>query len=397
MFTSSYAPDNLLDGIPPSPKPIYSCRSAEQIHISDTTLRDGEQTPGVVFSTEEKLTIARWLARIGVKELECGIPTMGRAEQEEIRQLVDLGLPTRLLTWNRALKKDIQASMDCGITAVDLSVSVSDIHIHNKIRKTRPWVKRQLRTALRFATKHNLYISVGAEDASRADSGFILELIRIAEQEGAARFRFCDTLGVLNPFTTYARIAELRAATDLDIEVHMHNDLGMATANAVAGAHAGANYISTTVNGLGERAGNAAMEEVVMALKHSCNQDIGIDTSAFSALSRYVGKASRHEAPAWKAIVGNQVFAHESGLHADGVIKCPANYEGFNPAEVGLSSQLVVGKHSGRNGVLHKLKDLNIDTSCLDMDNILHQVRQLAVANKRALNDQDLINLCRTY
>jgi homocitrate synthase NifV len=379
----------------PNPSDIYTFTNTAKVCVSDTTLRDGEQTPGVVFSTKEKLRIARMLADIGIGELECGIPIMGKSEQETIRSLVELGLPPRLLTWNRALPKDIQASIDCGIRAVDISISTSDIHIHNKIRKSRTWVKKQLRNALRFATRHNLYISVGAEDASRADMGFILDLVRIAEKEGADRFRFCDTLGVLNPFTTYTRIAEIRSATDLDIEVHMHNDLGMATANTIAGVHAGANYISTTVNGLGERAGNAALEEVVMALKHSCDRDLGIDTSAFATLSNYVGKASKHKVPAWKAVVGDQVFAHESGLHADGVIKYAPNYEGFSPEEVGLHSKLVVGKHSGRSGLVNKLRNLNIDTSCLDIDNLLDQVRLLSAAHKSALGDEELIQLCQ--
>lgn len=392
MLNSTNVPDKRFNY-----SDIYSNRNAAKVCVSDTTLRDGEQTPGVVFSPEEKLTIARWLTEIGIAELECGIPAMGRAEQKCIRAMVDLNLPCRLLTWNRALEQDIQASVDCGISAVDISLSTSDIHIHNKIRKSRAWVKKQLRTALRFAARHNLYVSVGAEDSSRADVGFILELLRIAEKEGAARFRFCDTLGVLSPFTTYAWVAELRNASEIDLEVHMHNDLGMATANAIAGVHAGANYVSTTVNGLGERAGNAALEEVVMALKHSCNIDTGINTASFAALSNYVGNASRHQVPDWKAVVGKQVFAHESGLHTDGVIKYPANYEGFAPEEVGLKSHVVVGKHSGRSGLIHKLKHLNIDPSCLDIDQLLNQVRHLSATHKSALGDKDLIQLCRTH
>ncbi|MEN8728262.1 MAG: homoaconitate hydratase, partial [Desulfuromonadales bacterium] len=166
-----------------------------QIIIDDTTLRDGEQTAGVVFSREEKIRIARMLDEIGVGELECGIPAMGREEQASVRSLVDLGLHARLITWNRAVVADIQASIDSGVQAVDISLSVSDIHIKHKLRKDRNWVKEQLKTALGFAKQHDLYVSVGGEDASRADPDFLVELMSIARSLGADRFRFCDTLG----------------------------------------------------------------------------------------------------------------------------------------------------------------------------------------------------------
>ncbi len=191
---------------------------------------------------------------IGVGELECGIPAMGKEEQKTLKALVDLGLGARLISWNRALLSDIQASLDCGITAVDISLSVSDIHIAHKLKKSRDWVKEQLKTALGFAKQHGLYVSVGGEDSSRADIVFLFELLKIAEQEGADRFRFCDTLGILDPFTTFEKVLALRQASSLEIEVHTHNDLGMATANSIAGIRAGARYVNTTVNGLGERA-----------------------------------------------------------------------------------------------------------------------------------------------
>ncbi len=365
-----------------------------RIIIDDTTLRDGEQTAGVVFSLAEKIAIARMLDAIGVQELECGIPAMGTEEQASVKALVDLGLKARLLTWNRAVVSDIQASLDAGVTAVDISLSVSDIHITHKLRKDRAWVKEQLKVALGFAKQNNLYVSVGGEDASRADPDFLVELLEVARSMGAERFRFCDTLGILDPFTTFDKISSLRARIpDLDLEVHTHNDLGMATANAIAGLRAGARFVNTTVNGLGERAGNAALEEVVMALKHACGNDPGIDTRRFVELSTLVGRASCRPVPEWKAIVGERVFAVESGLHADGVLKHPGNYEGFDPAEVGLDRQFVLGKHSGSHGLRHRLAALDIVLTPGEEVSFMSWVRRRSQELKRPLSDGDLLGL----
>lgn len=364
-----------------------------EVVIDDTTLRDGEQTAGVVFSLEEKKRIAKLLDETGVGELECGIPAMGREEQASVKALVDLGLNARLLTWNRAVVSDIQASIDSGVRAVDISLSVSDIHIERKLCKNRNWVKEQLKVALGFAKDHDLYVSIGGEDASRADLDFLVELMEIARDQGADRFRFCDTLGILDPFTTYDKVLYLAERVDLDLEVHTHNDLGMATANAIAGIRAGARFVNTTVNGLGERAGNAALEEVVMALKHACHVDVPIDTGRFVELSKLVGQASCRPVPEWKAIVGEKVFSHESGLHADGVLKYPGNYEGYDPAEVGLSRHMVIGKHSGRHGLQDRLRGLGIDLDLLEADSFLARVRNIAQRRKRPLSDHDLLRL----
>lgn len=370
--------------------------TGQKIVIDDTTLRDGEQTAGVVFSRAEKLRIARSLDEIGVGELECGIPAMGAEEQADVRALVELGLKARLLTWNRALIADIQASLETGVTAVDISLSVSDIQIENKLHKSRNWVKEQLKRSLGFAKQHGLYVSVGAEDASRADQAFLLELLQIARAEGADRFRYCDTLGILDPFTTFEQIDFLRRRIDLPLEIHTHNDLGMATANAIAGLRAGAQFVNTTVNGLGERAGNAAFEEVVMALKHACGVATGIDTGRLVALSQLVGKASSRPVPEWKAVVGERVFSHESGLHTDGVLKNPLNYEGFDPAEVGLQRHLVLGKHSGRRGLTQRLEGLGVDPRSFDLERLLLQVRHAAQRRKQPVQDVELKKLCHT-
>jgi len=371
---------------------MQNLKQAEVI-IDDTTLRDGEQTAGVVFSREEKIRIAQLLDSIGVGELECGIPAMGREEQDSVRALVELGLSARLITWNRAVISDIQASIDSGVQAVDISLSVSDIHIEHKLRKSRTWVIEQLKRALGFAKEHNLYVSVGGEDASRADLDFLVELMETARSLGADRFRFCDTLGILDPFTTYDKVSYLARRVDLDLEVHTHNDLGMATANAIAGIRAGARFVNTTVNGLGERAGNAALEEVVMALRHACGIELGIDTARFVELSRLVGQASCRPVPEWKAVVGEKVFSHESGLHADGVIKFPGNYEGYDPAEVGLSRHMVIGKHSGSHGLQARLERLGIELAHGELNLFLDQVRGLAQQRKAALSDADLLRL----
>ncbi len=338
-----------------------SVDATRQVIIDDTTLRDGEQTAGVVFSLEEKIAIARLLDDIGVQEIECGIPAMGKEEQASVRALVDLGLNARLITWNRAVIGDIQASIDAGVTAVDISLSVSDIHIVHKLRKDRDWVKEQLKIALGFAKEHNLYVSVGGEDASRADLDFLVELMEITRSLGADRFRFCDTLGILDPFTTFDKISFLRRQVpELDLEVHTHNDLGMATANAIAGIRAGAG--SSTPRSTASASGPAMRPWKRWSWRSNMPAaSIRASTpGASSSCRKLVGRASCRPVPEWKAVVGERVFAVESGLHADGVLKHPGNYEGFDPADVGLTRQIVLGKHSGTHGLQYRLAALGI-------------------------------------
>lgn len=364
----------------------------DTIIIDDTTLRDGEQTAGVVFSVREKVAIARMLDAIGVGEIECGIPAMGEEECAGIRKLVDLGLTARLMTWNRALVPEIKASIACGIGAVDISLSVSEQMITRKLRTDRSAVKEQLKVALGFAKQHNLYVSVGGEDASRADLGFLVELMEITRSLGGDRFRFCDTLGIMDPFSLFDRISFLRKAVpEVEIEVHTHNDLGMATANAIAGIRAGARFVNTTINGLGERAGNAALEEVVMGLKHACGIETGIDTHRFREMSLFVARASHRPLSVSKPVVGERVFAHESGLHADGVIKDPHNYEGFDPAEVGLERSFAVGKHSGTSGLIERYRSMGITVSRREAQPMLDRVRTMASWRKRDLSNRELM------
>ncbi len=367
------------------------------VRIDDTTLRDGEQTAGVVFSNHEKVRIAKLLDEVGVHQIEVGIPAMGGDEKQVIRQIVDLGLRASILAWNRAVIDDVKQSLDCGVTAVAISMSASDIHIEHKLRKSRQWVLDQISTSVDFAKQHDLYVSVNAEDASRADLEFLTRFAAAAKESGADRLRFCDTLGILDPFDTYNVVSFLVKNTGIEIEMHTHDDFGMATANALAGVKAGATYVNTTVNGLGERAGNAALEEVVMALKHLGKVDLGMQTSRFRELSEYVAAASARSVPSWKSIVGTNVFAHESGIHADGVIKNPLNYEAFAPEDVGLERQIVVGKHSGSRTIYRKFQEFGIELSQRDCDALLELVRSTAVELKRALFEKELVYIYRDY
>jgi len=357
----------------------------------DTTLRDGEQTAGVVFSNQEKIRIARMLDDIGVHQIEAGIPVMGGKEQEAVESICKLGLKASIMGWNRPVIKDIEASLACGCDAVAISISTSDIHIKNKLNTTRGAVLDMMVKATEFARERVDYISVNAEDASRSDMNYLVEFATEAKKAGADRIRYCDTIGILDPFTTYERVQTVIERAGVEVEMHTHNDFGMATANALAGVKAGARFIGVTVNGLGERAGNAALEEVVMALKHIGNINLGFKTERFVEVSEYVSRASGRMLPPWKAIVGSNMFAHESGIHADGALKNPITYEVFRPEEVGLLRQIVIGKHSGTASIKSKFREYGKELTNEQADMILKQVRALSVDMKRSLFDKELI------
>ena len=376
---------------------VMDTKRNRQIYIVDTTLRDGEQTAGVVFSNKEKVMIAEMLSDLGVDQLEVGIPTMGGDEKEAIKQIVGLNLKSSIMAWNRAVISDIEQSIDCGVDAVAISISVSDIHIKNKLNTTREWVLENMVKSVEFAKKNGLYVSVNGEDASRADREFLVQFINAAKAAGADRFRYCDTVGVKGPFDLEEDIKYLYDKTGFDIEMHTHNDFGMATANAIAGLRGGANHVGVTVNGLGERAGNAALEEVAMALKYVYGLDVDLDTTKFREISQYVSLASGRELPKWKAIVGTNMFAHESGIHADGAIKNPKNYEAFDPSVVGLERQIVIGKHSGRAAIINKFREYNIELTKDEANGILELVRKTSVNLKRSLFDKEVVGLYREY
>ena len=367
------------------------------IKIDDTTLRDGEQTAGVVFANDEKIHIAKMLDKVGVHQIESGIPAMGGDEKDAIKKIAGLDLNCSVLAWNRPVKSDIEASVECGVDAVALSISSSDIHIEHKLRKSREWVLETMKSGVDFAKSHNLYVSVNAEDASRSDMEFLLKFARTARDAGADRLRYCDTLGILDPFETFMRVKNIIDIIGIDMEMHTHNDFGMAIANAIAGIKAGATYVNTTINGLGERAGNAAFEEFVMALKYVEGVDMGFNTTLFRNLSEYVARASNRVLPTWKPIVGGNLFVHEIESKVSGIMANPLTYELFKETDVGLKREYVLGKYSGVNATMHKLETLGYKIGREEASELAEIIRNKTVASKRALFDSEIIDTYKEF
>lgn len=361
--------------------------------IEDTTLREGEQAPGVAFSVEQKVQIAQLLVEMGIHSLEVGTPIMGGTEANAIKAILRQNFPAKIIGWNRARKEDINASLHCGLNSIHIGLPSSDYHITQKFSKSREWVIETMQELIAYAKSNNLWVSVSAEDAGRADLNFLVEYAKAAKSAGADRIRFSDTVGVLNPLTTYYRVKRLVSEVDLPIQLHMHNDFGLATANTLAGVYAGAENVQVTVNGLGDRAGIAPLEEVVMCLKYHFKQSLSIDTTKLFELCDYVSKASNRPIPYNKAIIGRSMFEHESGIHVDGLLKAEKSFESISPQEVGRKRQFVVGKHSGRSAIkcFLEMNSIYIEPDKLSL--ITKIVREESIKLGRNMSVEELVKI----
>lgn len=365
--------------------------TARSLHIIDTTLRDGEQAPGVVFSFDEKLKIAALLDEAGVKELEVGTPIMGESEQSVIREIVHAGFKFESTCWGRATEDDMLAAEKTGAGRMNISFPVSDIQ-QKAIGKDRRWVLDRVQPMMDFARERFDFVAIGAQDASRADRDFLHTFILACLAEGTDRIRIADTVGTLNPLSTMELFSWLTSEfPGVEFEFHGHNDLGMATANTVSAALAGCTSASMTVNGLGERAGNACLEEVAAAMKISANSDCGIHLDKLQTLCTVVSETSHRKIHESKPIVGEMICRHESGIHCRSLVKDELSYQAFNPADFGRETELVFGKHSGSGGLNHFLKSRGIFMSKEQLSDAVLRMKEGARRAKRALNYEEAL------
>jgi D-citramalate synthase len=360
----------------------------DKIRFLDTTLRDGEQTPGVSLNPEQKLEIASKLADIGVDVIEAGSAAASEGERAAIRLIADAGLGAEICTYVRALNEDIDHAADCGADSVHLVVPVSDLHIVKKMRKTREQVVSMAYGAVEYAKERGLIVELSGEDASRADQVFLSTLFAEGVRRGADRLCFCDTVGLLTPEKVAAFIPPLAKIAPLSI--HCHDDLGFAMTNTIAGLKNGASCAHTTVNGLGERAGNTPFEELVMSLEILYDYKTRIKKEEIYHLALLVSRLTGVPLPVNKAIVGEMAFTHESGIHAHGVIREPSTYESIKPEMIGRKRRIVLGKHSGSASVEAALHEMNYSTDTNQIREIVKRIKELGDRGKR-VSDTDLM------
>ncbi|MFA7023175.1 2-isopropylmalate synthase [Methanocorpusculum bavaricum] len=346
----------------------------KNIRFLDTTLRDGEQTPGVSLTPVQKLKIAEELSAIGVNVIEAGSAVASEGEREALKLISDAGLNAEICTYARAKTEDIDLAVKCGVDSVHLVVPVSDLHITKKLGKTREEVYVMAMESVAYAKERGLTVELSGEDSSRADQEYLARLFRDGVAHGADRLCFCDTVGLLTPERTAEVIPPLCFAP---LSIHCHNDLGLALSNTIAALRSGATCAHTTINGMGERAGNVPFEEVVMVLEKLYGYDTGIDTTKIYALSTLVSQLTKIPLAANKPIVGGMAFTHESGIHAHGLMRDPTTYEPMSPETVGRKRRIVLGKHSGSASVQSALKELGYEPGEKHLAEIVARVKKV--------------------
>ena len=367
----------------------------ERIVLWDETLRDGEQTPGVAFTPEEKRTIATLLDEMGVPLMDVGIPVVSAEEARGVKMIANAGLDASVMAAARAVRRDVEACVDAGVDEIALFIACSDLHMKYKLNMTREQVKEVAVRETEYAKAHGLQVSFVTEDTFRADLDYVAELYGACIEAGATRAVICDTVGVMTPVGIRWFFEQVKARLPkVQLSFHGHNDFGLAVANSLAAVESGVEVPHTCVNGLGERSGNASFEELVMALEALYGYSTGIDVSRMYEISRLVEKLSGVPVGVNKPVVGYNAFSHESGIHADGVIKHTATYEPIQPERVGRTRQFIYGKHTGSTSVAEKLKTNRVDATSEQVASLVQLIKEYSESKSKVVQ-QAFIELFR--
>jgi len=363
------------------------------IVLEDTTLRDGEQTPGLALSNDQKSKLLVALLDVGVSSIEVGIPAMGGGELAFVKQSLEHRDRARLVAWNRGVRDDVEQSLDLGFKAVHIGLPTSKLHLDKSVGRDRDWLLQTATDLVKLAKDRGAFVSISAEDIARTEPAFLQQYAGVVAEAGADRLRLSDTVGMLTPEQYGERVALITAASDIDLQCHAHNDYGFASANTIAGLLNGARYFHTTVNGIGERAGMADMAQVVLALKKLYDVDLGIDLTKLTEISRLLWGFQRLPSIPWQPIVGDNVFAHESGIHVNAMLRDTSTFEPFPPQEVGNQRRYVLGKHSGKALVVHLLQESQIEVNADAVARTLAEIRSIAVERGAPVEQKELAAL----
>ncbi|AMD16563.1 citramalate synthase [Methanobrevibacter sp. YE315] len=368
---------------------------ADKIYIFDTTLRDGEQTPGVALTVDEKIQIARKLNNLGVDKIEVGFPASSKGELESAKKIRAEDLDSTLVGLSRSLSSDIDAVLDADLGYIHTFIGTSPLHRDYKLKKSKEEIIQSAVESVEYAKDHGLTVEFSAEDATRTEKDYLFEVFSEVVDAGADFLDVPDTVGVLTPIFTHELITDIKNNFKTPISVHFHNDFGLATANTLTAIECGADQAHVTVNGLGERTGNCSLEEIVMTLKSVYGVDLGIDTTRLYSLSQLVGRLTGVKMPVNKPIVGDNAFAHESGIHVHGILNNSFTYEPMSPEMVGHSRRIVLGKHTGANALKSKLKEYHIELDEEQFCKVFDEIKSLGDSG-RCVTDDDLIAIAIT-
>lgn len=365
----------------------------DKIRIFDTTLRDGEQTPGISITPGQKVQIAVKLDELGVDAIEAGFPIVSLGEMEAIKTITKIGLNAEVYGLARAVQTDIDAAINCDLKYVHIFIATSDIHMQYKLKMNQEQVREKAVWAVDYAKKHGMQVEFSAEDATRSDRKFVREIFKAVAAAGADRLDIPDTVGYATPQYISQLVKDVVEATiNVPVSMHCHDDFGLAVANTISGINAGASSAHVTINGLGERAGNASLEEFVMALQCLYNRRHNINTELLYETSKFISNVMGIIVQPNKAIIGENAFGHESGIHTHGIINNPLTYEPISPEIVGRKRWLQAGKHAGAHGIKAMLEDFGIEPTNEQLHEIVEKQKNLADKGK-AITTAELLSI----